>query len=71
MVGVLGLAGALAVLPALTAFGVAGAAIGRLAAGGASLVAGLVGVQLAAVILGALAFVWRPRGRVSAASATD
>ena len=64
----MGLAVALAALPALTAFGVATAVIGRLAAGGAGLVAGLGGVQLAAVILGVLGFVWRSRGRVSAAS---
>lgn len=69
VVGVVGLAVALAVLPALTAFGVATAAIERLAEGGASLVAGLGGVQLAAVILGVLAFVGsNPRRRDSAVS---
>lgn len=68
VVGVLGLAVGLAVLPTLLALGVGTVAMGRLAVLGPSLVAVLGGVQLAAVTLGVLHFVRRPRGQVYAAS---
>ena len=70
VVGVLGLAVALVVLPVVIALGAAPAPIGRaVAVVGAGLAAVLGAVQLAAVILGVLGFVGsNPRGRIAAAS---
>jgi hypothetical protein len=64
----MGLAVALAVLPALVAFGVATESVARVAVGLGGLVAVLGGVKLAAATLGALRFAANPSGRVSEAS---
>jgi hypothetical protein len=62
------LAVALALLPLLVAFGVAGGVVTSAGAGLGSLAAVSGGVKAAALILGAAGFVRRPRERVLAAS---
>ena len=68
VIAVMGLAGAMAVLPALLAFGVGSEAIRQVAVGLGSLAAVWGGGKVAAATIGGLRFATSPRGRVSEAS---
>lgn len=68
MVGVMGLAVVLAVLPALIAFGHGSETVRQLAVGLAGLAAVSGGGKVAAATIGALRFATSPGGRVSEAS---
>jgi hypothetical protein len=68
VVGVMGLAGAMAVLPALIAFGAGSEAVTQVAVGLGSLAAVSGGGKVAAATIGALRFATGPDERVSEAS---